>query len=109
AIRRAVLDALIGVDQPTETPVIAEQLGYPTGTSRRALEDLTAHGIVHRIRPAKGEKNVDRWKLTEWADEHYQACVPEKSSNTRSERYKGFAAETSPPDFSGTPDGGDAA
>jgi hypothetical protein len=79
AIRRAVLDALLGVDDLTETPAIAEQLGYPTQTTRRVLEDLTAHGIVQRVRAAKGEKNVDRWKLTEWADQRYRACVPELS------------------------------
>ncbi len=79
AIRRSILEALLGLDEPTETPVIAEQLGYPTGTSRRALEDLTAHGIVQRTRPAKGAKNVDRWQLTEWAETSYRACVPELS------------------------------
>src|SRR5207248_7681279 len=47
AIRRGVLDALLlVVDQ--DTTELATQLGYPSTTTRRTLEDLTAHGLVDR-------------------------------------------------------------
>jgi DNA-binding IclR family transcriptional regulator len=36
---------------PVDTTTIATEIGYPTTTTRRACEDLTAHSVVER-RPA---------------------------------------------------------
>jgi energy-coupling factor transporter ATP-binding protein EcfA2 len=48
ATRRAVIDLLAHADDEVETPKVAEELGYPTATAKRALEDVTAHGIARR-------------------------------------------------------------
>jgi hypothetical protein len=45
-------------DNGIKTSVIAKALGLPTNTVRRALEDLTAYGLLRRTR-AKG--NADLW------------------------------------------------
>jgi hypothetical protein len=89
ATRRAVMDTLIDADEPMETPKLAETLGYPTQTTRRALEDLTVHGVCRRVTRGSG-KTADTWELTEWAKERYEACVSEKSSNARSGSNKGL-------------------
>ena len=48
------------------TTAVATRVQYPTKTTRRALEDLTAHGLV--IRRASGPGNADAWGLSEWAE-----------------------------------------
>ena len=87
ATRRAVIDLLAHADDEVETPKVAEELGYPTATAKRALEDVTAHGIARRVTRGSGKK-ADTWKLTQWAMDRYAACNSEMSSNTRSGRDK---------------------
>jgi hypothetical protein len=41
------------------TPRIASELGLPTNTVRRALEDLAAYGLVRRLKGGKGKS--DQW------------------------------------------------
>ncbi len=94
AIRRSILEELYRSDG-AETSKIAEALGYPTPTARRALEDLVAHGIARRFK--QGDGKADTWQLTEWTRERLET-FPDLSSNTRSGRIKGI----SPPDISGT-------
>ena len=45
-----------------ETPDIAEELGLPTNTVRRALEDLAAYHLVKRVKGGKGK--ADAWIAT---------------------------------------------
>jgi DNA-binding IclR family transcriptional regulator len=45
------------------TSLIAEKLGLPTKTVRRALEDLAAHGLA--IRHGQGQGNADLWESTD--------------------------------------------
>jgi DNA-binding MarR family transcriptional regulator len=78
ALRRSVMDSLLVLEEAIETPKLAEALDYPTPTARRALEDLTAHGIAQRVTRGKGT-NADTWHLTEWARERYSLCIPEMS------------------------------
>jgi DNA-binding IclR family transcriptional regulator len=59
------------------TPKIAEALDYPTSTTKRALEDLTAHKIARRT--SRGEGSADTWQLTEQAHEWYSASNSEMS------------------------------
>jgi DNA-binding MarR family transcriptional regulator len=66
ATRRAVIDTLLELGEPMATPKLAEQLGYPTATAKRALEDLTAHGIVRRAARGEGTR-ADTWDLTDRA------------------------------------------
>jgi hypothetical protein len=45
-----------------ETPAVAKELGLPTNTVRRALEDLTAYGLVERT--GQGQGKSDLWCAT---------------------------------------------
>lgn len=67
-------------DQPS-TSDVAELVRHPTQTTRRALEDLTAHYVVERHPQGKGK--ADLWNLSDWAQKAlHQAIsdtVPEMS------------------------------
>jgi DNA-binding MarR family transcriptional regulator len=61
--RRRVLDVLYQKEGPTETASVATTIGYPTGTTRRILEELT--GLEMAVRHSQqGERNADLWELT---------------------------------------------
>jgi Bifunctional DNA primase/polymerase, N-terminal len=53
---------LTGEHQAEETPDIAEALGLPTNTVRRALEDLAAYRLARRERQGAGK--ADKWIAT---------------------------------------------
>lgn len=63
-LRRAVLDRIAGLDglASATTTEVAESVAHPSRTTRRALEDLVAHGMV--VRDAGGEGKADRWYLS---------------------------------------------
>ncbi len=66
---------------PSETPKIAEALDYPTNTARRALEDLTAHGLVQRTVRGEGRR-ADTWAATTFATDRLIAIgFPAPSMN----------------------------
>lgn len=95
ALRRTTLEQLIALDgTQITTGLLAETLGYPTTTTRRTLEDLTAHGLV--ARDAGGQGKADRWAATQWARDHWNATVPETSEPLISKPQRVFD------DFSGT-------
>lgn len=77
AIRLATLRHLVGTGVPVTAKGTAEQLGYPTTTARRALEDLTAHGVVRR----DGTGTADEWRPSDWLTARWWATgtVPEMS------------------------------
>jgi energy-coupling factor transporter ATP-binding protein EcfA2 len=79
AIRRQAIAVLASSSGQLETGTVAEAIVYPTQTTRRALEDLTAHGIA--VRESGGKGKSDRWELTSFARERYAAAegVPEMS------------------------------
>jgi hypothetical protein len=63
AIRCKVLQFLLLSREPKRsTTDFATQLGYPTETARRALEDLTAHRIL--VRESQGKGKPDLWALS---------------------------------------------
>src|SRR5439155_8243728 len=64
ALRRAVLGSLLR-RQAVSTTGVAETIGYPTQTTRRALEDLTAHGVL--VRSPMGPGKADEWAVSKWA------------------------------------------
>jgi hypothetical protein len=96
ALRLDVLTVLR--DRPQKMLDIAEAVGYPKPTVRRTIEDLAAHGLVGRSLRGSGP-TADVWELSDWTSHQLDACVPEKSSNTRNEKEKQEAG----PDNSGTP------
>jgi hypothetical protein len=50
-----------------ETTDVAIELGLPTNTVRRILEDLTAYGLV--IRRGQGQGKADLWDKADWETE----------------------------------------
>jgi hypothetical protein len=75
ALRRSVLTAVLRLRGPI-TSEVATAIGYPTNTTRRALEDLAAYRVVERRTDGHGK--ADRWRV---ADEFAAniAAVPEMS------------------------------
>jgi hypothetical protein len=57
-IRRAAYECVYKYHSVT-TADVAIEIGLPTNTVRRALEDLAAYGLVERNKP---KKNLDTWK-----------------------------------------------
>src|SRR5262249_34832037 len=84
AVRHDALRALCGVTHELKRSQVAEAISYPTQTSRRALEDLGAHGIA--IRESGGGGKADVWRLSDFARAHYAAALtfPETSGDVYS-------------------------
>ena len=81
AIRRKVISALLEHPGELSAPDLAATLDYPTSTTRRTLEDLTAYGLIRRN---KAEFNRDLWSATPLAQElagRLQSCIPEILTN----------------------------
>jgi hypothetical protein len=74
-LRRAVLTWVSRCASAATTTEIAEAVDHPTRTTRRALEDLTAHGVIERI--PEGPGKADEWQLSATADGWYQLINPE--------------------------------
>jgi hypothetical protein len=95
AIRCRLIDMLACGSEPTTTKALAEGLGYPTNTIRRAVEDLTVHGLAKRI--DQGDGRADLWELTGWTRQQLGVGVPEVSGplyyvSTYRERLFGYAS-----------------
>jgi hypothetical protein len=73
-LRRAALDYLAPCVVPATTTDIAEAVGHPQQTTRRALEDLHAHHVVTRIPSGAGK--ADRWELAAEPMRWLEATVP---------------------------------
>jgi hypothetical protein len=81
-LRRNVFTYLAGQTIARDTTTIANKVAYPTTTARRALEDLTVHGVVERA--SGGDGKADVWRLTRWARDQYErAGFPEMSVEER--------------------------
>ena len=61
ALRMSLLRALENVEK-ADTNDLATVVRHPAVTTRRALEDLTAHGLVEQYRAPKGEAH--EWSLS---------------------------------------------
>jgi predicted ArsR family transcriptional regulator len=68
AIRRTVLEVLRNQTSAT-TQALASKMGYPNTTTRRALEDLAAHGVVQCF--AMGAGKADLWSVSQWTAERW--------------------------------------
>lgn len=85
---------------------IAEALDYPHVTVRRALEDLAAHKVLHRV-PQDEPGEPDIWTPTKWLTEHWQAVsgIPPDTGKGSKEKKEQNAQQHSPTGFSETGDG----
>jgi hypothetical protein len=82
AVRAKVFEALRKQKTLVSTTDVAQAIDYPTGTARRALEELMAHQIATKESGGRGE--ADRWQLTENALTWYaMAGFPEKSEDAQ--------------------------
>ena len=89
AQRLAAIQLLDTTITPIATPDLAAELDLPTSTTRRVLEDLTAHHVLRRIRGGKG--NADRWELTDWTRDRTRKL------------HKAYSPSTVQGDIAGTP------
>lgn len=99
ALRLRLLYALEG--GTLDTNQLATAIRHPSSTTRRALEDLTAHGLVECKRQ-DGQNRPHLWSLSSFTRERL-VCVPEMSPPTQSERYRAIPATLSRADISGMP------
>jgi len=74
-IRRQVLGVLVG-GGVFSTAEVAEAIGYPSSTTRRACEDLVGHGVV--VRAAGGQGKADLWSASDFTLQRWPT-VPEMS------------------------------
>lgn len=85
-LRRIILEHLAqNVGQHTTTE-ISISAGYPTQTTRRALEDLFSYQVIGR--ESGGEGKADKWQVTEMALKLYRAALtfPERLENVYTPR-----------------------
>jgi len=86
ALRRKVFAMLTTKEGPVDTADVATEIRYPTQTTRRALEDLTAHGVVTRL--SQGQGKADLWELSHWSQRKCQDAgltFPEMSQGTEAD------------------------
>lgn len=79
-LRRSVFDVLRSGKMEIETADIADKVSYPLPTTRRALEDLAAHGVLCK-RPFRNGSS-DYWMVSKWSQSRCAitfTTVPEKS------------------------------
>ena len=81
-LRRAILDHLADCVTSATTTEVAEVVEHPAQTTRRALEDLTAHRVV--VRTAGGTGRADRWQLADQTRQWLDATVPALSGEASS-------------------------
>ncbi len=100
ALRFAAL-AFLDAYGRSDTNTVALGVNYPASTTRRALEDLTAHALVRRTLQEQPKPHL--WELTGFAAERLATLgvLPEKSSNTRIGLDKGAASLFESSDISG--------
>ena len=65
ALRLRVIGRLLDLDGPRSTRDLAADVGYPTKTTARALEDLAAYGFVDRTKAGDHETAANLWSLGE--------------------------------------------
>ena len=88
-LRKSVLVELETAGGLVTTAEMAVRVGHPTRTTRRALEDLTAHGVVHRAHREESGGNADQWSLAPWASAALSTirdAVPGMSESRRGTR-----------------------
>jgi hypothetical protein len=73
--RKALLYVVEAEGIPVKTPQAARDLGYPTTTIKRALEDLAAHHVL--VRRSQGPGYADEWTETEAFAGLRRAAFPE--------------------------------
>jgi hypothetical protein len=82
--RKLVIDNLLKAEDYLETADVAMEIGYPTNTTRRILEDL--HGLKLIIRESQGRGYADRWIISEATRELLEKAKPKSVNRSLSEK-----------------------
>lgn len=77
--RKLVIETLIKAGDYLETADVAMEIGYPTNTTRRILEDL--HGLKLVNREHEGRGYADKWIISEETKDLLEKAKP-KSKNS---------------------------
>jgi len=72
--RRRALETLIQASDELETADVAMEIGYPTNTTRRILEDLHGLGLVKRLHEGKGY--ADKWLISDYTNQLLEKAKP---------------------------------
>lgn len=72
--RRRALETLIHATDELETADVAMEIGYPTNTTRRILEDLHGLGLVTRLHEGKGY--ADKWLISDYTKQLLEKAKP---------------------------------
>jgi len=72
--RRRALETLIQATDELETADVAMEIGYPTNTTRRILEDLHGLGLVKRLHEGKGY--TDKWLISDYTNQLLEKAKP---------------------------------
>lgn len=72
--RRRALETLIQATDEIETADVAMEIGYPTNTTRRILEDLHGLGLVKRQHEGKGY--ADKWLMSDYTKQLLEKAKP---------------------------------
>jgi DNA-binding transcriptional ArsR family regulator len=83
--RREALVVLL-VEGEKTTGDVTRTLELPVRTTERALEELTAHGLVRRRRSGDADNAPSLWTPTEIALKRWRSCAPEMSERRESEQ-----------------------
>jgi hypothetical protein len=81
-LRRIILDYLKTCVVTASTTAVAEVVEHPSRTTRRALEDLTAHRVTRCLKG--GEGKADHWELTDQTRRWLDQTVPVSSGPMQS-------------------------
>lgn len=73
--RKLAINTLVQADDYMETADVAMEIGYPTNTTRRILEDL--HGLQLINRQSQGKGYADRWIIKDSTKELLEKAKPE--------------------------------
>jgi predicted transcriptional regulator len=117
-VRRQALELLLDTDEAKQTAKVATALGLPTGTARRVLEDLSAHGLLDRRKVGTSDTSPykwwatelarDLWQLVENPHEQAESALPEMSQSPLSRERQSVEDDFSGKAFGPVDDGASA-
>jgi transcription initiation factor IIE alpha subunit len=97
--RKRVLEMLFKATDELETADIAMEIGYPTNTTRRILEDLHGLGLANRQHEGKGY--ADNWSISDYTKNLLEKAKPD---SLRAEKHEEKEKNESIPEMSGEVD-----
>lgn len=94
ALRLAIMTTLDDYNGQLSTNDLAAAVRHPSTTTRRACEDLVAHGLIDKTRQGEGKAHL--WELTAFSKERLQTASDGLPKTTFDKTGKLVAVETEP-------------